>query len=579
MSDARRLAVAWRRLLGYRELCDTLRKEIASLHSVVSGESDSLKQLEDLVREAEAAFKQLAADDDPARDARNIVDSISILESSVADSRWSSVDTIVAALKGYRELEEDERKKDQAQLEELAKFVARYRQALDCARSVLAATREDEQQCAAFEAVVAQVRRDFADNEQYEAFTTGLERLKLGDLENRIAKVSTIAGDVGEHWQLAELILIKSAGNPPDYEVVLRMPGEAGGHGLSVRARSHVTSKAVDALRERMRSLDELVATVDDGENRDARESARVALPGVDGVELAKRIGEDLYDLVIPPIIKSYLKRAPCSLTISTNDLDLPLELLCTGETRTFLSLERPIARMPLGTSTDRGYRVRRPSSPRPKIRFLLIGANKRNDLPEVPREIATIQSALREAFRDEIARDEIQIDAPDATHDAFFSAITSASYHVIHFAGHGEYNPEEPARSLLMLDDQPIPAGMIENTLRGNPIVFLNGCKTTATTRSGTLAPAEGLSASFIYGGALGCIGNTWPVHDRIAADFAASFYKHLIAGHTLGRSMLYARKDTHRKHPTRLTWAGFVLFGNPLFRMSWSAERRRDA
>jgi CHAT domain-containing protein len=92
----------------------------------------------------------------------------------------------------------------------------------------------------------------------------------------------------------------------------------------------------------------------------------------------------------------------------------------------------------------------------------------------------------------------------------------------------------------------------------------------------SSSLAPAEGLSAAFIYGGALGCIGNTWPVHDTSAADFAVRFYKHLVSGHTLGKAMLRARQEMHDANRDRLTWAGFVLFGNPLFRMNWTPERR---
>jgi hypothetical protein len=570
MSEARRLAFLLRRLEECRTVCNELRTRIASLHGAVTGERESLKELEELVREGEAALEQLAADDATAQDERNILDSISILEKAVSDSRWDSASKIDGALKSYRELEDDERKQDMATLDELAKLVARYREALEGAREVLAATREDEQRCAAFEAMVAQVRRDLGDNEQYEAFATGIAKLAREDLESWIAKVGASIREAGVHWQLAELILIKSAGAPPDYEVILRMPGESGNHGLSVRGTSHVTPRALDALYQRARKLDGHVAVADGGARRDAGD-AGIALPEADGRELAGRIGEELYDLVIPPFIKSYLERVRCSLTISTNDLDLPLELLCTGEERSFLSLERPISRMLLGTSADRGYRRRRQSPTRPKLRFLLIGANGRNDLPEVPLEISRIQHELHEAFGN-----TIEVDTPAATEDAFFDAIKSGNYHVIHFAGHGEYDPVEPARSKLILDDGTIPAGMIENTLRGNPVVFLNGCKTTAMARSESLAPAEGLSAAFIYGGALGCIGNTWPIHDRIAADFAASFYKHLVRGHTLGKAMLYARKDTHYKYPTRLTWAGFVLFGNPLFRMTWSSEQR---
>jgi CHAT domain-containing protein len=251
-----------------------------------------------------------------------------------------------------------------------------------------------------------------------------------------------------------------------------------------------------------------------------------------------------------------------CALTISTNDLDLPLELLDRGA-RSFLSLECPISRMPLGTSTDRGYRTQRQSTRKPNVRFLLIGASS-PDLPNVRSEIEKLKTQLKRAFRETVV-----VDDPPATYRELCKAITSGDYHVIHFAGHAEYHSRDPAQSKLILDDgDSLSAEEIEQ--------MLHGCKTTANERKelNSIAPAEGLAAAFIYGGALGCIGNTWSVHDKHAADFAASFYEHFIAGHTLGKAMLLARQAMSGQN--RLTWAGFVLFGNPLFRMNWNPEQR---
>lgn len=570
LHEARRLAVAWSLLDKYRKECKDLRDRLESLQVAVTGESERLKQLEDLVREGELAITQLTAED-AAHDARRILDNLAILETAVNDPKWASLAKLDSTLKRYRSLEDDQRKQDTARLEELAKRVVAYREALDRARSVLAPTREAEKKCTELEAVVAQVRRGLGDKDQYEAVLTGLDRLEAEQLESKIAEVGTSIYDAREHWQLAELTVSRSPGDLQQYEVILRMPGEAGGHGLSIRTTSLVSADIVASLCERARALDDAVAS-SHGDTRDPRAAGGTAAPGLDSLELAGSLGEELYDLVVPPIIKSYLERVRCSITISTNDLDLPLELLHLGGERSFLSLDRPISRMPLGTSADRSYRRPRRSSSQPNLRFLLIGANGRNDLPSVPDEIARIKQELNKAFGD-----TVEVDVPPATKRSLYDAIRSGNYHVIHYAGHGEYDPVEPAKSSLVLDDGVLRAGMIENTLRGNPVVFLNGCKTTAAVRSerNSIAPAEGLSAAFIYGGALGCIGNTWPVHDTIAGEFAVNFYKHLVAGDTLGKAMLRARGEIFKRYPTRLTWAGFTLFGNPLFRMNWNPER----
>jgi hypothetical protein len=571
--EAHRLAVALRRLDEHRKKCKELRDQLETLHVAVTGESERLEQLENLVREADLAIAQLAAED-AAHDAGRILDNLKILEAAVGDPRWDSTARLDTTLKRYHSLEDEQRKSDTERLEALARQVASYREALDRARSVLAPIRAAEKKCTELEAVVAQVRRALADKDQYEVVLAGLAKLEADGLESRIAQVGADIGDAKEHWQLAELTVIRAPGHLQQYEVILRMPGEAGGHGLSIQATSHAPADIVDRLCERARALEDTVAS-SHGETRDSRDAGRGAAPEIDGIAAAKSIGEELYDLVIPRNIKNYLEHVRCSLTISTNDLDLPLELLHLGDELSFLSLHRPISRMPLGTSAERSYRTPRRSSRRPNLRFLLIGANGRNDLPSVPGEIKRIRDELTRAFDD-----TVEVDVPPATRQSLYDAIRSGNYHVIHFAGHGEYNPDEPARSSLVLDDGVLPAGTIENNLQGNPVVFLNGCKTTAAARSGrnSVAPAEGLSASFIYGGALGCIGNAWPVHDSVAAEFAVSFYKHLIAGDTLGKAMLRARGEMFGHHRTRLTWAGFVLFGNPLFRMNWNPERPPD-
>jgi hypothetical protein len=65
--------------------------------------------------------------------------------------------------------------------------------------------------------------------------------------------------------------------------------------------------------------------------------------------------------------------------------------------------------------------------------------------------------------------------------------------------------------------------------------------------------------------------------VPDKIAADFAVEFYRHALDGQPLGDAMLQARSATAGRHPTDLSWASFVLYGDPGFTLGpfpdWTA------
>jgi CHAT domain-containing protein len=80
-----------------------------------------------------------------------------------------------------------------------------------------------------------------------------------------------------------------------------------------------------------------------------------------------------------------------------------------------------------------------------------------------------------------------------------------------------------------------------------------------------------EGLAAAFVYGGALGCIGSLWPVHDAPAHDLAIHFYKHVLRGEMIGEALRQARKAVKSKpeYARDITWASFVLYGDPTFRL----------
>jgi CHAT domain-containing protein len=82
--------------------------------------------------------------------------------------------------------------------------------------------------------------------------------------------------------------------------------------------------------------------------------------------------------------------------------------------------------------------------------------------------------------------------------------------------------------------------------------------------------APAEGLASALVCGGALGCIGALWPVDDDAAAHFAIEFYNRVLEGHLVGEAIRRARRASIEQHGDQATWASFVLYGDPTFRLA---------
>ena len=100
---------------------------------------------------------------------------------------------------------------------------------------------------------------------------------------------------------------------------------------------------------------------------------------------------------------------------------------------------------------------------------------------------------------------------------------------------------------------------------------MFLNACQSARTNNEPApdgpfhlQKPAAGLASSIIYGGA-GCIGALWPIFDDPAALFAVDFYNEVLKGTMIGEAMRRARRKSREQYPENMTWAAFVLYGDP--------------
>ena len=223
--------------------------------------------------------------------------------------------------------------------------------------------------------------------------------------------------------------------------------------------------------------------------------------------------------------------------------------------------------------------RLRPVTQHKDKLRFLLIYADPDGNLGAAEREIDKIKSALEPGSRG--SDDDIEVTTlrrEEVTGEKLNKALLTGRYDVIHFAGHAHFSEVDPDLSGLVLHKhERFLSQKIERFVEGQPLVFLNACQTGRTANADApqsvgeyfWKPAEGLASAFLYGGALGCVGSLWPVYDDPAAEFAIEFYNQVLEGQMLGEAMRLARRTTREKHPDSITWASFVLYGDPTYRL----------
>jgi hypothetical protein len=289
-------------------------------------------------------------------------------------------------------------------------------------------------------------------------------------------------------------------------------------------------------------------------------------------------------------------------LQIAAELMRHPWELLHDGEE--LLGLRFALGRQVfMSTPTLRQARRRTAGA----IRVLVIGdpAFSPAFLDELRRQKRAVPPQLPEAREEarrvagefERLRDELAGLPPLAVDALVGESVTvtemrerlRAGYHIIHYAGHGVFRNGDPETSAWLLSDGELWAREIRNTLAGQDeppwLIFANACE--AGMDAGVPAgryqgDVFGLATACINQGVAAYVAPLWPVQDRLAAELAADFYRELLlgrasVGEALRRARRRARGAAGRSEARQLTWASFVLYGDPtqqLLRSLWSGS-----
>jgi hypothetical protein len=400
---------------------------------------------------------------------------------------------------------------------------------------------------------------------------------KLEELASEPAKV------VDVRLRATEDIDPLGNGSLPDGSVPTRItalqPRDAGGVSWSaLTARATVPEREV---RLDHNLLGELIRRLTAPEERDAEE-----LPHF------------LTRFLVPLDLRAYLSGdAPLIVEVDPRTARVPWEFLMPatdGENLEPLAVRQPLARQMRTT-----YARTDIDAPAPQeMRALVIGDPGGGNLSLIgAREEAVAVAAVlkRHGLRVEAyigsADSPPTEEARPATRLDVLAKVLTGRYDLIHYAGHGVFDPESPELSGWLFADGLLTARELTQMSRAPWLVMANACWSAARPDTGSInaaavQPARGregelapvLADEFLRVGVGHFVGASWRVPDGNAREFAVRFYERLLgegeaARENVGQALLGARREQWTSSRRRLqatpeqrnAWAAYQHYGDP--------------
>gem|GEM_PF-1982513 len=278
-------------------------------------------------------------------------------------------------------------------------------------------------------------------------------------------------------------------------------------------------------------------------------------------------LGRVVFDQLLPNKIRKALKRherKELFLRLDDRLLHLPWELAHDGEQ--FLCgrfrIGRQIITLRQFENDARDHSV----PPRPRM---LIICDPRQNLSAAAREAEAIAEWLDR--HSDIAVEIIG--GTQATRLAILQAF--ADFDIVHFAGHSQYDPNDPTCSGWDLADGLLTPVIIQKISNPPQLLFSNSCASARVAGAprlnhGRVVVELGLGGSFLLAGVHNYIGALWPISDKAGKTFAQCFYTQLIRGKSIGEALYLTRKrhlsqekqDARQYHEDALA---YVHYGRP--------------
>jgi hypothetical protein len=235
----------------------------------------------------------------------------------------------------------------------------------------------------------------------------------------------------------------------------------------------------------------------------------------------------------------------------------VPWELLHRSLTGDFLALSRltPVVR-----SLDVARSAAVPPFTAPlRILFVL----SQDALLNLGAELAALKKVL--AKNPAIAFEEL-IDPQDP--QALRALLLRQTFHVIHYMGHGNFDPQSGEGSLSWggldhkwdLGGQDLAVKLQDvSSLR---LVVLNACETAKSGGTPGGNPFTGVATALVQAGIPAVAAMQSPIGDAHAIAFSSAFYDRLAHGRPLEEAVTEGRQAIHSQNPKGVDWAIPVIF-----------------
>jgi CHAT domain-containing protein len=303
------------------------------------------------------------------------------------------------------------------------------------------------------------------------------------------------------------------------------------------------------------------------------RQALRAVLQQIEVPRIAPRalarFGGELAQLALHPTVREALAASKESALVVVHDDELsrvPWEALRLGALRPALAggMSRRYAASELSLARFSAERRRDA-----RLRVLLV-ADPTGDLPGAALEGERIEAILRPRAAAEL----VLVSGRAATRARLLAEFSSGHYDLLHYAGHGFFDPVATARSGIQCSDGTLSGADLAGLARLPSLVVFNACE-SARVRSvlarNEPAPATragaGLAESFLRAGVANYLGTYWPVGDESAQQFAQVFYAQLLRNATLGAAVRAGRRRIAQAPSA--DWADYIHFGDPDFRL----------
>jgi class 3 adenylate cyclase/CHAT domain-containing protein/tetratricopeptide (TPR) repeat protein len=285
--------------------------------------------------------------------------------------------------------------------------------------------------------------------------------------------------------------------------------------------------------------------------------------------EEIKTRGESLYRQLLTPSIRERLSASEAThlfLYIDDTLVQIPWELLFDGQT--FLC-----RRFSIGRIVRTQQLLVEGQAPRqgPGITMLIV-ADPQGNLEAAAREGSTIREVLEAEQR------PLQVDLRSTDVRAPYLKEYLSRYDVLHYAGHADYDVQDPAQSGWLTADGKLTAADVLQMAGAAPmpaLVFCNACR-SGQTEAWKIAPEVaqgiyGLANAFLLAGTRQYIGTFWEIPDEPSRTFAIDFYRTLAQGATVGQALRGARQAVAARYgEDSVVWASYVLYGDPTSRLA---------